>query len=231
MSAQPPFRLFPLSAVPLGEAIMPAPESLNAQLTTLFLKLEQDGAAYRTQVQRDTQHGLFESKFDLHLRKEPEVRNLFGFIHMSLAGLVKELNEYSEAEMGQLRFDYHSWFHVTRTGGYQGMHNHPNASWSGIYCVDPGDDDGNINSGAVRFHDARVNADMYSDPGNERMRAPYRLGGLHLRHTPGRLLLFPSYILHEVFPYTGQRPRIVVAFNAWCWWADRDNLANPYRKA
>jgi hypothetical protein len=32
-------------------------------------------------------------------------------------------------------------------------------------------------------------------------------------HSAGRLILFPSYVMHEIFAYQGDRPRIVIAFN------------------
>ncbi|MDQ3617580.1 MAG: 2OG-Fe(II) oxygenase family protein [Pseudomonadota bacterium] len=213
-----PPNLFALSAVPMAEIFAGNAESLNRELTDLILGIEASEAAYRNSVKRDTQQGIFESRFDFHKRPEPPARALFQFLHAALCALVKDLNGYTSEEMQRISFDYHTWFHITRTGGYQGVHNHPNASWSGIYCIDAGDETDDINSGAVRFHDARGSAEMYSDPGNERMRSPYRHGGLHLRHQAGRLIVFPSYLMHEVFAYTGQRPRIVAAFNAWCRW-------------
>ena len=44
------------------------------------------------------------------------------------------------------------------------------------------------------------------------------LAAILAHHQGGQLIAFPSYLLHEVFPYVGQRPRIVVALNAWCRW-------------
>ena len=34
-------------------------------------------------------------------------------------------------------------------------------------------------------------------------------------HQAGQLVIFPSWLMHEVLPYLGERERIVVAFNAW----------------
>ena len=45
--------------------------------------------------------------------------------------------------------------------------------------------------------------------------APFATGPFELRHQAGTLMLFPSYLKHEIFPYVGERPRIVVAFNSW----------------
>ncbi len=207
----------PLFVVPMLSAQLPEPEPLNTRLTELFLAMESQGERFRDPVRRDTQHGLFESTFDLHLRPEAPIRELFAFIENILLGFIQNINGYDTAQMSNIRFDMHSWFHITRNGGFQGLHNHPNASWSAIYCVDPGDP-GSPFSGAVRFHDPRSQANMYRDPGNQNLKLPYQLGPWQLNHKAGQMIAFPSYLGHEIFPYEGQRPRIVVALNAWAGW-------------
>lgn len=202
--------------MPFATVAMPGAEGLCSELAELFLQREAEGARYRNATVRDAQQGVFESRFDLHTWPDAPVQKLFGFIHTALASTVHQLSAYTPQQFGQLAFDYHSWFHVTRHGGHQGVHNHPMASWSGIFCVDAGDSPaGREDSGSVRFLDTRVGAEMYLDAGNENLRGPFRQGGFRYTHAPGRLVMFPSYVYHEVFPYWGARPRIVVAFNAW----------------
>ena len=53
----------------------------------------------------------------------------------------------------------------------------------------------------------------YAEAGNLGLRQPYRHGGFDVTHRAGRLVMFPSFLMHEIFPYQGERPRIVVAFN------------------
>lgn len=84
-------------------------------------------------------------------------------------------------------------------------------------------------SGMVRFHDPRQNADMYTDHACNTMQAPYAMGPFELRHQAGTLALFPSYLKHEIFPYVGERPRIVVAFNSWVE-QDREDHVKPRMK-
>ncbi len=207
----------PLYAVPLLESHHPDAAHVNLELARLFLSLEMEGEQHRDPTPRDTQNGLFESNFYLHKRPEPAVRSLFSFINQALYSLIGGLNGYSDAQMSNIELDMHSWFHITRTNGFQGLHDHPNASWSAIYCVDPGDE-GPSYSGAVRFHDPRAAASMHRDPANANMQPPYRLGSWQLKHKPGQLIAFPSYLTHEIFPYVGHRPRIIVALNAWSRW-------------
>lgn len=204
-----------LFSVPLVEFRMDDHEALCEQLKILFLQKAEKDQGIRNEIRRDTQHGeLFESKFDLfHWQDEP-VKELAKFCHRALASTIFELSDYSEDEFSKLAFDYHAWFHVTKNGGFQALHHHQNASWSGIFCVDPGDSPQEFpHSGAVRFYDARGFADQYRDAGNSRLKLPAKFGGYQIDHEAGRLLIFPSYVDHEIFPYMGQRERVVVAFN------------------
>lgn len=201
-------------SVPLLEFKHPDADRLCPSLREFFLGLDQE--QYRDDIVRDTQMGdLFESRFDLFYWKQPEVQPLIRFCHTSLAQTVARLNGYDAAYMQKLKFDYHAWYHVTRSGGFQGCHNHPNASWSGIFCIDPGEPKQSKREGMVRFYDPRQNANYYMDEGNRNLQPPFALGGFEIQHEPGKLWLFPSYLLHEVFPYFGERPRLIVAFNAW----------------
>lgn len=202
--------------VPMAEYQMPQPERLCAELSELFLEYENDPQRYRNKTARSTQHGLFESTFDLFHWRERPVQELAQFCHVNTFRLVAEVCTHTEQELQQLRFDYHAWFHVTRKYGFQGAHSHQNASMSGIFCVDPGDKvDEHPRSGVVRFHDPRTAAFTYLDEGNLEMKQPFSHGVVELYHEQGKLLVFPSYLIHEIFPYYGERPRIVVAFNCW----------------
>ena len=207
----------PFFAVPIGRVTFPDHEPLCDALASLFVERSEQGETWRHQKYIDTMHGdLFESRFDLFNWPDPPIRELAAGCHSALAQLVQQLNQYSNERMAELQFDYHAWFHVTRKHGYQGQHNHPNASWSGIYCVDPGEPvEGRPDSALVRFHDPRGHVEMYSDPGNRELRVPWNTGTVDVQHERGQLVLFPSYLRHEIYPYLGDRPRIVVAFNCW----------------
>ena len=202
-------------ATPMAAITYDQADSLNPRLAARILEMEADGDRYRDTVARSTQGGpLFESNFDLFKQPDPVFREVAAFCHKALSSVVVQLSQMDEALFRSLNFHYDAWFHVSRKHAYQGVHNHQNASWSGIYCVDPGDDVADRPlSGAVRFHDPRPNIQMYADGGNEHLNDTVRYACLDLKHTAGRLTIFPSYLLHEIFPYVGERPRIVIAFN------------------
>ena len=210
----------PFFSVPFATLQLEDAGPLCASLRDLFLRSE--GERNRNLTRRDAQYGLFESKLDLHTWPDAPVQQLFGFIHHALASTLHQLSQFAPQEYERLEFNYHSWFHITRNDGHQACHNHPMASWSGIFCVDPGDSPPNQpQSGSVRFLDPRPGAEMYLDAGNERMRGQYHQGGFEFHHSMGQLVLFPSYVYHEVMPYLGTRPRMVVAFNSWIRIADQ----------
>ena len=102
-----------------------------------------------------------------------------------------------------------AWANVLRSGDYFTPHTHPDATWSGVLYVDAGDS-GEPAGGFLSFRDPRGGAGM-----NTSLLDPRDAAGTihHYPHT-GELLVFPSWLIHWVAPYTGKRPRISVAFNA-----------------
>ncbi|MFK8053564.1 MAG: putative 2OG-Fe(II) oxygenase [Woeseiaceae bacterium] len=188
---------------------------LNIALKRRILTMEAAGDKYRDATVRASQGGpLFESHFDLFKLPDAEFQEVGQFCHRALSSLLAQVSDIDRAMFEKLSFHYDAWFHVSRKHAFQGTHNHQNASWSGIYCVDPGDaiPDQPL-SGVVRFYDPRSNIFMYADAGNEHLKDTIKHTCFDLTHKAGRLMLFPSYLLHEIFPYFGEKPRIVIAFN------------------
>ncbi len=203
-------------STPVATARNPEADTLNPRLRALFL--EREAEPYRHHLKIPTQIGaVFESRFDLFDWPDEPVVELADFIHESLSSVVSAINGYSAEELDGFEFFYDSWFHITRNGGYRSSHFHPNASWSGIYCVDAGEAvDERPESGQVKFYDPRgPAAHMHFDAGNRSLDPRLSTTPIYLTHSTGHLVIFPSWLIHEVLPYLGRRERIVVAFNAW----------------
>jgi uncharacterized protein (TIGR02466 family) len=190
-------------------------QRLNARLRELFLAREAEGARYANPTPFTLRNAaVFESHFDLFAWPQPEIAELRAFCLSRVAELAAELNGYDEATRARLRVRADAWFHVTRRGGYFGVHNHPMASWSGVYCVAPGEHDaGDADSGALTFVHPQAGGAMYVDAGNAALRPPFGIGNLSYRLEAGQLLIFPSWVLHQVQPFHGEGERITVAFN------------------
>lgn len=211
-----PTTVHPFFAVPLANLKLAEIEPLNPQLKARLLDWERNEGVRTSVPTAVPKHAVYESDFSLFYRDDPVIARLAQACLNALGKLIMDLNRYSAADMANLRIYHHSWFHVTRNGGYTTIHNHPMASWSGVYCVTPGEtDSADPNSGVLRILDARPNHAMYQDPGNAHLAAPYAAGNLPLQLESGQLVLFPSWLQHEVLPYRGQSERITVAFNAW----------------
>lgn len=211
-----PLQVTPLFACPLVEFQHPDHEPLNAELRALFASRAAQGDRYRNRLITAGKNGLFESEFDLFKWPEACIQRLKAFCFDNLVRTVAELNRLPEARVRGFALHDDTWFHYTLHGGYTTAHVHPMASWSGVYCVDPGDDvPQHPDSGVLRFFDPRVGASMFLDPANSKLVKPFGFHLINIKFRPGQLVFFPSYLQHEVAPYFGQRPRITVAFNTW----------------
>jgi uncharacterized protein (TIGR02466 family) len=211
----PVLQLSPAFAVPILQTHLEGCERLNQQLEALFLERESD--AYRNPTPSHIpQAQTFESRFNLFRWPEPCIQELRRFTLDAVARAVIQTSSVTPEEISRLKFSNHTWFHITRYAGSFVAHNHPLASWSGVYCVRAGQEvPEHPNSGVLRFFDPRQGASAYLDPATERLHAPFALRSLEFRLGAGDLVLFPSYLFHEVAPFYGADTRITVATNCW----------------
>ena len=202
-------------AVPLLQTRLDDCAALNKELRALFLERARAGDRFANPEPRVKRNKtLYESRFDLFDWPESCVQQLRQFCLGRLYGLIKQINNYDDDVLGNLHFGIESWFHITQQSGYFAAHNHPNHSWSGVYCVQHDGDDPESDSGRLCFINPNLASNMYVDAANVRLQRPFSGAPLMLRLMPGQLVLFPSWLLHEVMPYEGTSQRITVAFNA-----------------
>lgn len=209
--------VFPAFAVPMAEVFHPEASALNTALMQLILALEAQGGGYRNPDPVVHQPaGLFESEFDFFARDEPCVHQLRGWVWSSLGEFLRNINPSLAAGTQGLRIASQTWFHVTRDGGYFGYHNHPMASWSGVYCVSDGEPSPDYsNNGCLVFPHPQIATNTFLDATNATLRWPFSHGNFVLTLKPGQLVLFPSWLGHYVTPFYGRSQRMTVAFNAW----------------
>ena len=92
------------------------------------------------------------------------------------------------------------WANLLKSGGQHSGHIHPHSILSGTFYVEapPG-------SGAIRFEDPRLPL---------MMAAPPRAGSfVTVQPRPGLLLMWESWLRHEVRPGTGRGERLSISFN------------------
>jgi uncharacterized protein (TIGR02466 family) len=203
-------------AVPFSFSRYPVHERLNLALKRRILAAEKESGSANPRPLTQRNAAVFESHFDLFRDADPAIQELKTFCWDQLLTVIGTLNRYDLATLQRIQIYNNSWFHVTRRGGFFGVHNHPNASWSGVYCVDPGRHDaGAKDSGHLTFVNPMVVSAMYVDVGVARMQLPYGFQVAGFALEAGQLVIFPSWVLHDVKPYEGQGERITVAFNCW----------------
>jgi len=211
----PVLKLSPMFAVPVLQTRMEGCERLNSELEALFL--ERESPEYRNPTpSHHPQAETFESRFNLFRWPEPCVQALRQFMLDAVGRAVIQTSTVTPEELSRLRFQNHTWFHITRYAGSFVAHNHPLASWSAVYCVRAGQAvPEHPQSGLLRFFDPRHGAQAYLDPANAQLQAPFALRPLEYRLEAGDLVIFPSYLFHEVAPFYGADVRITVASNCW----------------
>jgi uncharacterized protein (TIGR02466 family) len=210
-----PLNLSGQFAVPFAYGRLPECQRLNRELEALFLARESDEHRNPT-PSHVPQQETFESRFNLFRWPEGCVQELRRFVLNSVAQTVLQASHVTPQELGRLTMHNHTWFHVSRYAGSFVAHNHPLASWSAVYCVRAGErPPEHPDSGVLRFFDPRSGADAYTDPANRRLRPPYGIRPLELRLEEGQVVVFPSYVFHEVTPFYGRDTRITVATNCW----------------
>ena len=212
---QPP-ELRNMFSVPFTFSRHPAHERLNQSLKQYIFAQENSGTAANARPLTQRNAALFESHFNLFRASDPAVQELKTFCWNNLLSMIGWLNGYDPPTLKRLQIYNDCWFHVTRRGGFFGLHNHPNASWSGVYCVDPGKHDlDKKDSGLLSFVNPMIMSAMHMDAGIANMKLPYGYQVANLSLEAGQLVMFPSWVLHDVKPFEGEGERITIAFNCW----------------
>ena len=153
-------------AVPFAFSRHGAQERLNPALKRYCLAAEKGGNAANPRPLTQRNAATFESHFNLFRDPDPAIQELKTFCWDQLLAVIGTLNRYDRATLERLQIFNNAWFHVTRRGGFFGVHNHPNASWSGVYCVDAGRHDAaSKDSGRLTFVNPMIMSAMYIDVG------------------------------------------------------------------
>jgi uncharacterized protein (TIGR02466 family) len=203
-------------AVPFAFSRHPEHTRLNAALKRYILAAEGAAGSANPRPLAQRNAAVFESHFNLFRESDAAIQELKTFCWDQLLAVIGRLNRYDLPTLNRLQIFNDCWFHVTRRGGFFGVHNHPNASWSGVYCVDPGlPEPGAKNSGLLSFINPMIMSAMHLDAGTADMQLPYGYQIAKIFLEAGHLVIFPSWVLHDVKPFEAEGERITIAFNCW----------------
>lgn len=114
------------------------------------------------------------------------------------------------------RFDVNMWTNINQKGDSNNAHTHPGALWSCVYYVDDGADGISTNvGGELMLEDPRFPMNVMYTPN---LLLKNTDGSVqYAQHTvipkTGMMVIFPSWLRHNVRPYLGNKDRISIAFN------------------
>lgn len=174
------------------------------------LAYELEAQNYKSGVADSIKRGLYESGFDFLISSNPSVQALSDWAKDCVWAVSSSLNQKHWKAGDKLGVRIHeSWCHITRSGGYHDVHQHPGSSWSGIFYIDPGESSSENRNGVNRFYNPQHI--MYTDPGTDWIA---KSTSVDILPTAGQLIIFPSWILHSAMPYFGEKDRVIMAFNS-----------------
>jgi uncharacterized protein (TIGR02466 family) len=195
----------PLFETPVFIFEIPGTEALNAELARRLLSER----AVNTGVHVSNRGG-WHSVPDLSRRQDPVFRELSELLVAHFRHVTNEVARVRGIQpVPSYGLALTAWAMVMEHGHYTVTHDHPDATWSSAYYIDPGDtpDEEQPESGHLTLIDPRRGSAPVL--GLELFPTTFSL-----RPAAGLLVIFPGWLQHYVHPYQGKRPRICVAANA-----------------
>jgi uncharacterized protein (TIGR02466 family) len=136
-------------------------------------------------------------------------------ISPTFAQLESAINPHVEKYTRALDFDLggkalrmtNCWLNVMEKNTHHGMHLHPLSVVSGTYYLQMPE-----GASAIKFEDPRLGLFMGSPPKKPKSR-PENKTFFEVPAMAGELVLFESWLRHEVPLYSGREPRISISFN------------------
>lgn len=197
-----------LFATRIYRAELPDSADLNAELTACALSAAEDDGAGQAWSEEHGYPGYtsYGSLNDLPWRY-PAIKTLKAQLDRHVKAYAKLL----DWDLGDRKLELDSlWINVLDPGGFHGSHIHPNSVVSGTYYVAVPD-----GAGAIKFEDPRL-ALMMAAPPRKRKSAREVQHSVPMAPAAGTVLLWESWLRHEVPLNRAETERISISFNyAW----------------
>jgi uncharacterized protein (TIGR02466 family) len=194
-------------ATPVVIATLADAAELNSELKRSILEHES-----RDEGVQHSNLGGWQSSWDFETWGGPPARRLLD----AARELATRMTSDRAGKAVRIAWKTNAWANVNRHSHGNEFHTHPGAYWSGTYYVDDGGiGDDHALGGEFEIQDPRgVAPAMYAPLLGFAVPGGQSAGASELVYPKsGQLVLFPSWLLHAVRPYRGDRERISVAFN------------------
>lgn len=190
-----------LFSTPLFAFEIKGADSLNRRLIKDIDAMQ----ATESGIVRSNQHG-WHSERDFFKREEASIRELGQHLLRCSAMATNKMAPSLRGEGLQIHAE--GWVNVNDGGAFNTPHDHPAYLWSGVYYVKvPQKQNGR--SGMIEFLDPRGALTL-----NDRDRRVIGASKFRVEPKEGLLVLFPSFLVHWVYPNEKDETRISIAFNA-----------------
>lgn len=172
------------------------------QMNRALIDTAEDLRSTVQSVQRSNEMG-WHSPTDMHKREA--FKPICDCIHQ-MAGTIAE----SMSLRTDRRFVIESlWVNINPKNAYNALHNHPQSQMSGVYYVQVDE-----LSGMLRFRDPRAAKVMNPWPvAADKRRDQRHWDRVNYKPAAGRLIMFPSWLEHDVQPNQSDQERISISFN------------------
>ena len=190
-----------LFSTPLFRFRLPQADSFNRELLAQGrrLRAQSDGVEKSNYGAWHSLGNLFETSALCILKLKSAVE---------AAAYIATQNVSPDLDLATLKMDIYGWMNATPSGGFNAPHTHPGAHWSGVYYVSqPPVEHGE--SGKIEFLNPRTDL-----PNWRILKSPTFGAKRAIRPQPGDLIVFPSYLVHWVYPNETDDERVSIAFNA-----------------
>ena len=193
-------------------------DKIKNDLINYFDKYEKEKPHGNKQLQDENYVGnynLYQSDYDLHLTENETIKSLFGYIGKCIYETFRIANqkpiENIKDKSKKLNVSFNeSWFIRYNKEGFIFPHAHSNCSWCCLYYVQIGKD-ASIKNGSTYFMRPYQGSYDKNDFGSQ-----YLVEDENRLFIPkeGKLLIWPSHLIHGSHPYNGDKNRTIISINS-----------------
>jgi uncharacterized protein (TIGR02466 family) len=133
---------------------------------------------------------------------KPEYKPLVDILYQAQKEVFKKENLDGEPVLGNM------WANINPKGGSNVAHTHPNCLFSGVYYVKTPE-----NCGLLKFEDPRPGTTLYRPMKTQAQEEKEYWREIFYKPVAGRLIMFPAWLLHSVYPNESNDIRISVSWN------------------
>ena len=138
-------------------------------------------------------------------RPEPGFSTISKMFPMAASTYAQQIG--AEIDITNYEFEANAWVNINKKGGFNSIHTHGRFHISGVYYVkQPAVKAGH--SGMIEFVNSRFDHHIYQEL-NANAFAPK----VTMRPKAGEMIVFPSTLLHSVYPNDSEEERITIAWN------------------